>query len=245
MDGILLVDKPQGWTSYDVVDFVKKRFRIKKAGHTGTLDPQATGLLVLLLGRATKLSGKLTDQDKEYEGFLCLGKMTKTGDSDGEVISVKDTSALREDDIRKAFSGFSGEIEQIPPMVSAGRYKGERLYKIARRGLVVPRNPRKVVIYKLEILSLAIPNVKFRVHCSKGTYIRTLCEDIGAKLGVGGYSSSLTRTAVGRYKLADALKMEELKEMNETELARRLISLPKPSSAKQRTGWGEVAVASP
>ena len=182
-EGIILVDKPRDITSHDVVDFVRKKLGIKKVGHAGTLDPLADGLLIILVGSYTKLFPKFVNFDKEYCGMLKLGEVTTTGDSQGEVTVKKDYQGINEDSIRQAFSSFVGDVEQIPPMVSALRVKGRRLYNLARKGIVVERPARKIKIYELKIIKIEVPFVEFYTRCSKGTYIRKLAEDIGEVLG--------------------------------------------------------------
>ncbi|MBN2483679.1 MAG: tRNA pseudouridine(55) synthase TruB [Candidatus Omnitrophica bacterium] len=208
-EGLILINKPKGITSHDVVDVIRKKFSIRKVGHAGTLDPQATGLLPILVGRYTKLFPQFVNFDKEYIGIMKLGEVTTTGDSEGEMISRSPWEHLGEDEIRDAFSKFHGEIEQIPPMVSALRVNGKRLYKLARRGIEVERKPRKINIYQLEIQRIDRPFIEFYVKCSKGTYIRKLAEDIGAELKCGAHVVSITRTAIGPFRLADAVGLEE------------------------------------
>lgn len=210
--GIMLVNKPNGMTSHDVVDVARKRLGLRKIGHAGTLDPMATGLLVLLIGRATKLSNRFVEFDKEYEATMTLGKKTNTGDMEGEVIAEFQVDGMTEKKIREVFSQFVGEIEQVPPMVSALRHQGRRLYELARKGIVVERPPRKVKIYKLDITRIALPQIDFVVACSKGTYIRKLCEDIGDLLGCGAYQSRLHRTRIGPFRVEEAVPVEEINE---------------------------------
>lgn len=225
MDGILVVDKPSGMTSHDVVDFMRRKFSLKKVGHCGTLDPMASGVLVMLIGKATKLSERFINENKEYEATLTLGVVTNTGDRTGEVIR-RDTSGNTKsrEEIEKIFRKFEGEIEQIPPMFSALRYKGERLYKLARRGISVERKARKVRIMKLQIIQIRLPEVSFRVSCSKGTYIRSLGEDIGQRLGCGGTLSSLRRLCSGSFSIKEAVSLEKLKTTPLRELEKLLIS---------------------
>lgn len=211
-DGIILVDKPKGMTSHDVVDFVRKRIGTKKVGHAGTLDPLADGLLVILVGSYTKQFPKFVNFDKEYLGILKLGEVTSTGDSEGKLISQKDYRTIDDAQIREAFSCFIGDIEQIPPMVSALRIKGRRLYNLARRGIVVQREPRKIKIHVLNILKIEIPLVEFYVSCSKGTYIRKLAEDIGERLGCGAHIVKIRRLSVGPFELDDAISLEKIDE---------------------------------
>jgi tRNA pseudouridine55 synthase len=225
MDGILVVDKPAGMTSHDVVDFIRRHFKIEKAGHAGTLDPAATGVLVILIGKATKLSSGLTSGDKEYEATLTLGKRTDSGDAEGKVLSESDTAGITEEEIRQAFKSFEGEIEQVPPMVSALRHKGKRLYQLARKGKEVPREPRRVHIKELRIKRVEVPEVDFSVTCSKGTYIRKLCDDIGDKLGCGGHLSYLRRTRAGEFTLEKSVLLDKLKSLSRDDLERRLLKI--------------------
>ena len=170
MDGILVVNKPLGITSHDVVDFIRRKFNIKRVGHAGTLDPMATGVLVMLLGKATKLSNTFTNDDKEYVAKVFFGKSTDTQDGQGKVIEEKNIDSLDIEVIKKALENFKGEIEQIPPMVSAIKHKGKKLYQLARLGKTVVREPRKINISSLEILDFKFPELTFKVKCSKGTY---------------------------------------------------------------------------
>lgn len=204
MDGILVVDKPKGMTSHDVVEIVRKRFNVKRVGHAGTLDPMATGVLVILIGRATKLSGTFTRDDKEYVATLFLGRRTDTQDSTGNVIEEKGVDGLDVESVKKAINSFAGEIGQIPPMVSAKKYKGKKLYQLARKGKSVPREPCLIKIHEIELLDFNLPEIVFRVRCSKGTYIRTLCEDIGKALNYPAHMSALKRTRSGRFSLDQA-----------------------------------------
>jgi tRNA pseudouridine55 synthase len=214
IDGVLLVDKPQGMTSHDVVDRVRRHFNMKRVGHCGTLDPMATGLLVLVLGRSTKLSERLTSEDKEYEGTLYLGVKTASQDAEGEVIERKPVPPLTMDDILKAAADFKGDVYQIPPMVSAKKIGGQPLYKLARKGKEVEREPRLIHIYRLDFHDFELPTVKFRLLCSKGTYVRTICNDLGEKLGCGGHLCQLRRTASGGLSLSAAATLEEILKQN-------------------------------
>ena len=211
-----MIDKPAGWTSFDVVNFVRSRFNVPKVGHCGTLDPAATGLLVLMLGAFTRKSEFFSGDDKSYEGTLELGRVTDSGDLDGEVVRTADCSGVTEDAVRKAFAEFTGEQLQTPPMVSAVKVGGKKLYELARKGVEVEREPRKIVISRFELLKFASPYCDFAVDCSKGTYIRTLCADVGEKLGCGGVLAKLRRTRSGRFSVADALSLETLKDLDQT-----------------------------
>ena len=209
-DGVLLVDKPATWTSHDVVAKVRAHFGFKKVGHCGTLDPMATGLLVLVLGHATRLSEKLTSDDKAYEGTILLGVTTNTEDADGATLETKPVPPLTEADIEAVLQKFRGDIYQTPPMVSAIKYQGRPLYKLARKGIEVEREPRLVHIYDLRLLATELPRLKFRMACSKGTYVRTLAADIGRALGCGAHLSELRRTAAGKFRLEQAHTLEQI-----------------------------------
>jgi tRNA pseudouridine55 synthase len=224
-DGILLVDKPAGMTSHDIVDLIRRNFGIKKAGHAGTLDPAATGLLVILTGKATKLSSKFTSGDKEYEAVIMLGKKTDSGDIEGKVLAEADCAHLTSEKIHEVFKGFEGETGQVPPMFSAIQIKGKRLYRLARKGEEVPREPRKINIKELRITNIELPRVYFTVKCSKGTYIRKLCDDIGDILGCGGYLSGLRRTASGEFILKDSIDITGLKSISKAGLEGRLVKI--------------------
>ena len=219
MDGIIVINKPIGCTSYNIVYRVKKIFK-EKVGHTGTLDPLATGVLPILIGKGTKLSSYLMEHDKEYIATLKLGKKTDTLDAEGEVIEERevDDNIFNKDKIDEVLNKFIGKIEQIPPLYSAIKVNGKKLYEYARNGQNVEVKPRQVEIYKINLLNIdkEQKEIKFKVNCSKGTYIRTLCLDIAEKLGSIGYMSSLQRTRVGRFKIEDAITIDELekKEQN-------------------------------
>ena len=219
--GILLVNKPKGWTSHDVVNLIKCRFNAK-VGHCGTLDPAASGLLVLLIGKATKLSNKLSASDKVYEGTILFGVATDSQDMEGNVIEEKDTSSLTIDSVRDAFASFQGEQQQIPPMYSAVKVNGKKLYDLAREGKVIEREPRKINIYEIEITSIALPKVDFRVKCSKGTFIRTLCNDIGIKLHFCAVLFNLKRIQSGEFSLDKAFEVDDIKEWSQDELRHAL-----------------------
>jgi len=220
--GILLVDKDKGITSHDVVAAVRRRFSIRKVGHAGTLDPNATGLLVLLIGKATKLSNKFLNEDKVYSAEMKLGQRTDSADCRGKIISEKEVTVTRED-IRAVMAGFLGEIEQIPPMVSAKKINGRRLYKLARAGKAVERSPRKIVIKELDVLRIDVPFVEFRVECSKGTYVRQLADDIGEKLGSGGHLTELRRIRSGDFSARDAITLDRLLKTEKETLSENII----------------------
>ena len=210
--GIINVYKEKGYTSHDAVARLRKITGQKKIGHTGTLDPQAEGVLPICLGRATKLSGMLTDRDKCYETVLLLGVRTDTQDIFGKVLREEETEGLTESLVENVVRSFIGEYEQIPPMYSALKVNGKKLYELAREGKTVPRKARKAQIYDISILETELPRVRMRVHCSKGTYIRTLCSDIGEKLGTGGCMESLIRTKAGVFAIEDSLTLQEIEQ---------------------------------
>ena len=213
MNGIINVYKEKGYTSHDVVAILRKIAGQKKIGHTGTLDPDATGVLPVCLGRATKVCDLLTDHDKTYETVLLLGKTTDTQDISGEILKEHPTDHLNEVEVAKVIENFKGTYDQIPPMYSALKVNGKKLYELAREGKTVERKSRKVIIYQIHIKKIQLPRVRMEVTCSKGTYIRTLCHDIGNWLGTGGCMEELTRTKVGRFELKDSLKLEELRDL--------------------------------
>ncbi len=211
-NGIVIVDKPSGITSHDVVSFVRRKFQMKKVGHAGTLDPLATGVLVILLGQSTKLFNKFVTFDKAYNATLRLGTTTTTADIEGNVISELGFEDITRPKVEEAFREFTGEIKQKPPMVSAVKHNGQRLYKLARRGIEVDRQSRDIKISLLKILDFSLPYVKFCLECSKGTYVRKLAEDIGQVLGCGGCISQIERTKVGPFNIDEAVSLEELNE---------------------------------
>lgn len=211
MDGLLLINKPAGMTSHDVVYKVRKKTGIARVGHTGTLDPFATGVLPICVGKATRLASLLTLEDKTYEATLKLGENTDTLDRDGQVMETQEVPAdLTEARIETVLEPLRGEIMQRPPMYSAVKVGGKRLYEYARAGEEVERAARPVTIHSLELLSLAPPHLRFRVHCSKGTYVRVIAADIGASLGCGGHLEALVRTQTGRFTLGQCLSLEAL-----------------------------------
>jgi tRNA pseudouridine55 synthase len=199
IDGILLLDKPLHLTSNEALQRVKRLYQANKAGHTGSLDPLATGLLPVCLGGATKFSTYLLDADKHYRVRIRLGITTTTADAEGEVLETRPVVGVEEARLRAVMERFLGPIEQLPPMYSAVKHQGERLYKLARQGIEVERQPRTVTIHSMELIDLALPELELDVHCSKGTYVRTLAEDLGAELGCGGHVIGLRRTGVGPY----------------------------------------------
>ena len=212
INGIINVYKEKGFTSFDVVAKMRGMFHQKKIGHTGTLDPDAEGVLPVCLGKATKVCDLLTDKDKEYKAVLLLGKETDTQDISGEVLNESEVN-VSEEEVKTAILSFIGAYEQVPPMYSALKVNGQKLCDLARKGVTVERKARPVTIHHIEIVSMKLPEVEMVVSCSKGTYIRTLCDDIGKKLGCFGCMKSLLRTKVDRFKLENAYKLSELQEL--------------------------------
>ena len=211
MNGILNVYKEKGFTSHDVVAKLRGICHQKKIGHTGTLDPEAEGVLPVCFGRATKVCDLLTDEDKTYEAVLLLGRITDTQDVHGKTLDER-TVAVTEEQVRETVMQFEGDILQIPPMYSALKVNGKKLYQLARAGKEVERQPRPVTIHEIRILEMDLPRVRMTVTCSKGTYIRTLCHDIGERLGCGGCMEALIRTRVGRFCREDSLRLAEVEE---------------------------------
>jgi tRNA pseudouridine55 synthase len=224
MDGALLLDKPVGPTSNAVLQRAKRLMGAKKAGHAGTLDPLASGLLVVLFGEATKFAGPLLDDDKEYRALIRLGARTATGDAEGPVVERRPV-VTTEDAVRKALEGFRGEIQQVPPMYSALKSEGKPLYELARKGESVERRPRRVRIERIEAVRVELPEVEIDVCCSKGTYVRTLAEDIGSALGTVAHLGALRRTASGAFKVDAACTLEALEAAAPAARAGRLVSL--------------------
>ncbi len=211
MDGIINVYKEEDFTSFDVVAKLRGILRQKKIGHTGTLDPKAQGVLPVCLGKATKVCELLTDKDKEYEAVMLLGVTTDTQDMTGKILSEQQVTASAEE-VKTAILSFLGDYDQIPPMYSALKVNGQKLCNLARAGIEVERKARRVHIYEIEILEVNLPRVKMRVKCSKGTYIRTLCQDIGDKLACGGCMESLLRTKVSHFTLAESYRLSEIEQ---------------------------------
>ena len=212
LTGVLNVDKPTGLTSHDVVDLVRRAARQRKVGHAGTLDPIATGVLPLCLGNATRLSEYLIAEEKEYRLVCRLGVETDTQDITGEIVQERDPQGIDLESVEETLQRFRGSIQQVPPMVSAKRHKGKRLYDLARQGIEVEREPIEVTIHELELLEYKNPDIALRVFCSKGTYIRTLCHDIGRELDCGAVMASLVRTRCGALKVEDSIDSAELKD---------------------------------
>lgn len=222
-DGVLLVDKPPRLTSHDVVDRVRRHFGFRKVGHCGTLDPAATGLLVLVIERGTKLQNHMMIADKTYEGVMRLGVSTDSHDADGAIVAEKPVPQLTGADIEQAFAKFRGDLQQIPPMVSAIKHKGTPLYKLARKGKTIEREPRLVHIYDLRQLDFESPDIAFVCACTKGTYVRTLCHDIGETLGCGAHLAGLRRTRSGQFDVRDARPLDELLTLTRQQLQLRII----------------------
>ncbi len=223
LDGAVLIDKPAGPTSHDVVDAIRRKFGIKKVGHCGTLDPNATGLLIIVLGRGTKLSEKLMSDDKVYEGTVKFGETTDSYDADGELISSLPVPPLSLDQLNEEAAKFVGDLMQIPPMVSAIKKAGVPLYKLARKGIEIEREARLVHIYKFHFAEYREPLGKFQIACTKGTYVRSLAHDLGQKLGCGAHLATLRRTVSGKFDVADAKPLDEILNHSTVELEKRVI----------------------
>lgn len=214
----MLIDKPYEWTSFDVIQKIRSLIKIRKVGHAGTLDPLATGLLIVCTGKFTKRINEYMAQEKEYTGTITLGATTPTYDLESEPENAKDTTTVTVEQIRQLTKIFTGEIMQVPPMHSAIKKDGKRVYELARRGETIELAPRKLFIAAFDITAIEMPVVHFRVRCSTGTYIRSLANDFGAALGCGGYLSSLCRTAIGDFRLANAVSIPQLEEQVKAEL---------------------------
>jgi tRNA pseudouridine55 synthase len=223
MEGILLVDKPRDHTSHDVVARLRGKLKMKRIGHAGTLDPMATGLLIILVGKATSASQYLISLDKEYEGTVELGKVTDTQDADGEMMETRPVPALTEADLLAAMKGFLGDQYQTPPMYSAIKIDGVPLYKSARKGEEVEREPRFIRVASWELTRFGLPQFDFRLRCTKGTYVRTLAHDLGQKLGCGGHLAALRRTATDKFNVSQALTIEQIQALTLPEIEKRLI----------------------
>jgi tRNA pseudouridine55 synthase len=229
IDGVLLVDKAQGMTSHDVVAMTRRALNTKKVGHCGTLDPLATGLLLITIGRGTKIQDLLMSEDKEYVGTMRFGEITDSQDADGQVLETRPVPEFDAGQIAAASAKFRGDFYQMPPMVSAIKKDGVPLYKLARQGKQVEREPRFVHVYASEIEQIRLPELDFRVACSKGFYVRTYAHDIGQELGCGAHLRALRRTKSGRFAVTGALTVEELKTLPLEQLASRVLSLPEVS----------------
>ncbi|MDR1413354.1 MAG: tRNA pseudouridine(55) synthase TruB [Puniceicoccales bacterium] len=225
LDGILLVNKPQWMTSHDVISKLRKLWRIEKIGHAGTLDPMATGLLIVLIGRATKISQQLITLPKCYGGTMKLGASTDSHDIEGTVIKTGEVKGITMENIQAMAKEFIGEQQQIPPMFSAKKINGQKLYKLARKGKTIEREPQLISVDKFEIVDFSNDEVKFFIHCSKGTYVRTIVNDFGERLQCGAHLIQLCRTAIGDFSLGNALTIEQITAMPPGELARQLVIL--------------------
>ena len=214
-NGLINIYKEKGYTSHDVVAVLRGILKQKKIGHTGTLDPQAEGVLPVCLGKGTKLCDMLTEKDKIYQVRLKLGVETDTEDMTGTVLKQSDTSSLREEEVRTVIESFVGKQMQIPPMYSAIKVNGKKLYQLAREGITIERAEREIEVYRIQILNMELPYVSMEIECSKGTYIRSICRDIGAKLSVGGAMQDLIRTRVSSFYIKDSLKLEQVRELVE------------------------------
>jgi len=223
LDGVLLVDKPPAHTSHDVVARLRRKLNMRRIGHAGTLDPMATGLIILLIGKATSISQYLISLDKEYEGTIELGKVTDSQDADGEVLETRPVPPLTEEEVRAAINGFLGDQYQMPPMYSAIKIDGVPLYKNARKGVEVAREPRFIRVMTFELTRFALPRFDFRLRCTKGTYVRTIAHDLGQKLGCGAHLAALRRTATDKFNVADALTLDQIEALSLPEIEKRLI----------------------
>lgn len=223
MDGALLVDKPAGLTSHDVVDRLRRHLGVKKVGHCGTLDPMATGLLVIVLGRATKLSDSLMATDKVYSGRIRFGEATNSYDADGELTMSLPVPPMTVEMLNEAAGGFVGDLMQTPPMVSAVKVKGVPLYKMARRGVEVPREARLVHVYSFRVTAYEEPVAAFRLACTKGTYVRSIAHELGERIGCGAHLASLRRLDSGRFGVDDALTLDALLALPPSDLRARII----------------------
>jgi tRNA pseudouridine55 synthase len=222
-EGVLLIDKPSGMTSHDVVDRVRHKLKMKRVGHAGTLDPNATGLMIVLVGKATKLSQYLMGLDKVYEGVIALGASTTTQDGEGEILQEHPVPELTKDQLESAMAEFVGDQYQTPPMFSAKKIDGVPLYKLARKGQTVEREPRFIHVGKFTLDNWDSPEIEFTLACSKGTYVRTIANDLGDKLGCGGYLKELRRTDIERFKIEDSIELEAFEELPVTEIKAWLI----------------------
>ena len=223
LDGAILVDKPAGPTSHDVVDAIRHKFGIKKVGHCGTLDPNATGLLIIVLGRGTKLSEKMMADDKVYEGTVKFGETTDSYDADGELTGSLPVPPMSLDQLNETAAEFVGDQMQTPPMVSAVKIKGVPLYKLARKGIEVAREPRLIHIYHFRFTNYEPPLGQFKVACTKGTYVRSLAHELGLKLRCGAHLATLRRIVAGKFDVADATKLEDVLKLTLAELERKVI----------------------
>ncbi len=225
-EGVLLIDKPQGITSHDVVDRIRRAFQMKKVGHAGTLDPMATGLLILLVGKATKVSQFLMSLAKTYEGTGRFGQITDSQDADGDLIEEREIpDGLDADTVKAELRSFLGDQYQTPPMFSAKKIKGVPLYKLARKGKEVEREPRVIHVGRFDLLDWHLPEFDFSLHCSKGTYVRTIIHDLGEKIGCGAHLTRLRRTEIERFSIEEATPLEELEACSHQEKRSKLIPI--------------------
>jgi tRNA pseudouridine55 synthase len=231
LDGAILIDKPAGPTSHDVVDAIRRRFQIKKVGHCGTLDPSATGLLIIVLGRGTKLSERLMGDDKVYEGTIKFGETTNSYDADGQILETKTVPPLTLELLNDEAAKFVGDQMQVPPMVSAIKMNGVPLYKLARKGIEVEREPRLIHIYNFRFTNYSAPLGEFRIACTKGTYIRSIAHDLGQKLGCGAHLAALRRSESGKFSVADALTLDAVLKLTTAELEKRVMPFLKLAAA--------------
>jgi len=231
LDGALLIDKPSGPTSHDVVDAIRRHFQIKKVGHCGTLDPNATGLLIIVLGRGTKLSEKLMADDKVYEGTFKFGETTNSYDADGELVSSLPVPPLSLDQLNEAAAQFVGDQMQTPPMVSAVKKDGVPLYKLARKGIEVEREPRLVHVYNFRFSAYQEPIGHFRLACTKGTYVRAIAHELGQKIGCGAHLATLRRIASGKFDVAQAMPLAEVLQFTPRDLEKRVLPFLKLAGA--------------
>ena len=232
-DGVLLIDKPQGPTSHDVVDKIRRYFRFEKVGHGGSLDPQATGLLIILIGKGTKISAQFMTADKTYEGCMHLGISTDSHDAEGKVLRESDPSSVTRERLEAGMAAFRGDVFQVPPMVSAVKKNGVPLYKLARKGKTIEREKRLVHIHEFVVTEFSPPLVHFRMRCTKGTYVRTICHDLGEALGCGAHLSQLRRTQCGGFNVADAITVAQAIEMDRTSFMEKIIPLSRIPSSHQ------------
>jgi tRNA pseudouridine55 synthase len=224
LEGILLVDKPGDHTSHDVIARLRGKLKMRRIGHAGTLDPMATGLLIVLVGKATRVSQYLISLDKEYEGTIELGRTTDTQDADGEVMITRPVPAFTEEQIRAALQGFLGDQYQTPPMYSAVKIDGVPLYKSARKGEEIAREPRFIRVMSWELTRFGVPRFDFRLRCTKGTYVRTLAHDLGEKLGCGAHLAALRRTATEKFNVSQALTLDQINALSLPEIEKRLLA---------------------
>jgi tRNA pseudouridine55 synthase len=223
VEGLLLIDKPPGLTSYRVVDRVRRKLGIKRVGHAGTLDPMATGLLLILIGKATKTSQYLTGLNKGYCGSFKLGQTTDSHDADGKILETRPVPNLTQEQIKQYFDCFLGDQQQIPPMYSAKKVKGTRLYKIARQGKTIEREPHFIRIFEIKLTGVSPSRIDFSILCSKGTYVRTVIHDLGEKIGCGAHLTALRRTLIHKFRIEDAISLETFENMDLSQIQKQLL----------------------